>query len=79
MPLARLRPHTPALLHDALRTSRFYARRADALVFAADGSRRQAENADDCFARLWRCLLDAVDRVVPGDTAPEQRERVRKL
>ena len=57
-------------------TSRFVTKTDDLLV-QADGSRKQADNVEECFQKLWEAVVRAVD--LRGETSEEQRGKVVKL
>ncbi|KAJ5574142.1 uncharacterized protein N7459_008569 [Penicillium hispanicum] len=79
IPLAALLPLVPPLLHPQLRTSRYVADRSQALVIQSDESRKQTSNVDACFEKLHQLLESSAKEVIPGETSPEQKDRVRKL
>ena len=69
----------PEIFHQQLRKSRYYAPKSETLVIQADGSRKQSDNADQCFEILRDVILDIGKRVVKGETSPEQKARVKSL
>lgn len=79
VPLDALLQHVPTALHAQLRTSRYVADRARALIIQADDSRKQSDNAHSCYRRLHEAIVDAGRRAIPGETTTEQTERVKKL
>ncbi|KAL4873363.1 hypothetical protein BDV12DRAFT_182208 [Aspergillus spectabilis] len=79
VPLDSLLPLLPRLVHSPLQTSRYYAARTHSLVIQSEESRKQAANVDACYEKLHQLLKTAAMGVVPGETSPEQRDRVRKL
>ncbi|KAJ5924582.1 hypothetical protein N7466_008769 [Penicillium verhagenii] len=79
VPFAALLPLVPRLLHPKLQASRFAAERSQALVFHSDESRKQASNVDSCFDKLHQLLESSAKAVIPGETSPEQKDRVHKL
>lgn len=79
IPWAGLFPLVPTLLHPQLRASRYASDRSQALVIQSDESRKQACNVDACFDKLHCLLEDAAKAVIPGETSPEQKDRVLKL
>ncbi|KAJ5735209.1 uncharacterized protein N7483_000334 [Penicillium malachiteum] len=79
VPWTDLFPLVPSLLHSQLRTSRYASERSQTLVIQSDESRKQASNVDACFDKLHRLLEDAAKAVIPGETSPEQKDRVQKL
>jgi peptidyl-tRNA hydrolase ICT1 len=74
-----LLPLVPSILHPQIRLSRYYAAKSDSIVIQADDSRKQADNADHCFAKLHDMVSEAGAKVLPGETSPMQKERVRTL
>ncbi|KAJ5918694.1 hypothetical protein N7454_009838 [Penicillium verhagenii] len=62
-----------------LQASRFAAERSQALVFHSDESRKQASNVDSCFDKLHQLLESSAKAVIPGETSPEQKDRVHNL
>lgn len=79
VPLDALLQHVPKPIHDELRQSRYVAVRANALVVQADDSRKQSDNAQSCYRRLYEAIADAGKHAVPAETSPEQARRVRNL
>ncbi|KAL5335724.1 hypothetical protein BJX70DRAFT_309099 [Aspergillus crustosus] len=79
VPLDSLLPLLPRLIHSPLQTSRYYAARTHSLVIHSDESRKQGDNVDACYDKLHQLLKTTTEKVVPGETSPEQKERVQKL
>lgn len=77
--MASLLAYVPELIHITLRESRYYAKSSDALVIQADDSRKQADNADLCFQRLYQVIKECAEEIVPGETSEEQKKRVLRL
>ena len=77
--LKDLLPPLPKLLHDQLQASRYYASRSNSLVIQADSSRKQTENAQDCYRKLQDLLLAAGRSAVRGETTPAQVAKVKLL
>ncbi|OQO08154.1 hypothetical protein B0A48_06948 [Cryoendolithus antarcticus] len=79
LPLSSLLPLLPSLLHVALRSSSYLAPASGDLVISSDASRKQADNVENCYRKLYQ-LVEGVGRdVVPGETSVEQREKVVRL
>lgn len=76
--LDRLLPLLPPILHNALRSSRYYAK-DDTLLIQADDSRKQSTNKDACWSKLCMEISRAGVDVVPGETSEEQKEKVKEL
>jgi len=79
VPLDRLLPLVPPVLHVAIRASRYYADKTNSLVIQADDSRKQGTNREACYRKLHEMLLDTGNLVVPGETSEEQKEKVKTL
>ncbi|KAL1635431.1 hypothetical protein SLS58_010294 [Diplodia intermedia] len=79
VPLDALLPILPTLLHQEIRSSRYYAANSNALVIQSDDSRKQTDNVHACYRKLHQLIVDAGKSAVPGETSEEQKERVRKL
>lgn len=79
VPLSDLLPLVPPILHQDLRSSRFVADRAGALVIQSDEARNQSANVESCYEKLFRAVEETARRVIPGETSVEQRDRVRDL
>lgn len=77
--LDELLPQLPSVLHDGIRRSRYHAEKTGTLLFQADESRKQAANKETCYDRLNELILDVYSKTVPGETSPEQKEKVKKL
>lgn len=79
MPLARLLPHVPVLLHAGIKSSRYYADKSASLLFQSDDSRKQTQNRDTCFRKLRELLVEVGRQTVPGETSEEQNAKVKVL
>ncbi|BCS22585.1 peptidyl-tRNA hydrolase domain protein [Aspergillus puulaauensis] len=79
VPLDSLLPLVPHIIHSPLRSSRYYAARTHSLVIQSEESRKQPANVDACYEKLHQLLMTTAKDIVPGETSPEQRERVKKL
>ncbi len=79
MPLDRLLPHVPILLHTAIKSSRYYAEKSASLLIQSDDSRKQAQNKETCFRKLYELLVDIGKQSVPGETSEDQNARVKVL
>ncbi|KAL4884644.1 hypothetical protein BJY04DRAFT_215106 [Aspergillus karnatakaensis] len=79
VPLHSLLPLLPRIVHSPLQNSRYYAARKHSLVIQSEESRKQSDNVDACFQKLHQLVKSTTESVVPGETSPEQRDRVRKL
>ena len=79
IPLATLLPLVPRLLHPELQASRYTSDRSQTLVIQSEESRKQSTNVDSCFEKLHQLLESTAKQLIPGETSPEQRDRVHKL
>ncbi|KAL4945173.1 hypothetical protein BDV06DRAFT_48186 [Aspergillus oleicola] len=79
VPLESLLPLVPHAIHSPLQASRYYASRSNSLVIQSEESRKQADNVEACYEKLHKLLESSTTSVVPGETTPEKRERVKKL
>jgi hypothetical protein len=79
VPLDVLLQHIPTALHHEIRASRHVAERANALIIQADDSRKQSDNAQNCYRRLYEAIVDAGRHAIPGETSAEQAQRVKNL
>ncbi|KAL4820774.1 hypothetical protein BDW67DRAFT_180334 [Aspergillus spinulosporus] len=79
VPLDSLLPLLPPIIHSPLQSSRYYAARTHSLVIQSEESRKQAANVDACYDKLHQLLKTTAEKLVPGETSPEQRARVQKL
>lgn len=79
VPLEDLLPRIPTLFHDAIRNSRYYASKSNSLLIQADDSRKQADNEQSCFAKLYEEIVRAGSQTLPGETSREQRQHVKNL
>ncbi|EXJ67027.1 uncharacterized protein A1O5_09673, partial [Cladophialophora psammophila CBS 110553] len=79
VPVDRLFPVIPVVLHRGILSSRYYAEKSSSLVIQADESRKAQANKDTCFRRLNELIVDVYKNTVPGETTNEQKERVKIL
>jgi peptidyl-tRNA hydrolase ICT1 len=66
-------------MYQSLRTSRYAAERTRCLVIQSDEERKQANNVEACFDKLYQLLKNTAKEVVPGETTQAQRDHVQKL
>lgn len=79
LPLSVLVPLVPSALHPYMRDSRFYSSRSDAITVQADGSRKQSENVDECFRKLYDMIAEIGRGAIPGATSETQKARVQQM
>jgi peptidyl-tRNA hydrolase ICT1 len=79
VPLDRLLPHVPILLHAGIKSSRYVADKSASLLIQSDVSRKQAQNKDTCFRKLHELLVEIGRQTVPGETSEDQNARVKVL
>ncbi|KAJ5513973.1 hypothetical protein N7463_003525 [Penicillium fimorum] len=79
VPLDALLPLVPRLIHHPLRASRYAAERTQCLVIQSDEERKQSNNVENCFDKLYQLLQGSAKEVIPGETSQAQRNRVQKL
>ncbi|KAK2763786.1 hypothetical protein FQN54_009403 [Arachnomyces sp. PD_36] len=80
IPLSSLLPLLPPILHPPIRSSsRYLAPQSESLVIHSDESRKQSQNLDACFGKLYDLLVGAGKGAVRGETSEGQRRRVREL
>lgn len=79
VPVDRLFPLIPAILHKGILTSRYYAEGSSSLVIQAEDSRKQQANKDSCFRKLSQLIVDVYRDTVPGEATPDQKEKVKRL
>lgn len=69
----------PEVLHPGIRESRYHAEKSNTLLIQCDESRKQYANKEACYERLNSLIMDVYHRTVPGETSPEQKDKVKKL
>ncbi|EHY55618.1 hypothetical protein HRR83_007832 [Exophiala dermatitidis] len=79
VPVARLLPLIPPILHQGILASRYYAESSSSLVVQADESRKQQANKETCFRKLAQLIMDEYKRAVPGETTDVQKKKVEGL
>lgn len=77
--LDQLLPLLPTVLHDGIRDSTYYAGKTNSLLIQSDESRKQTANKDTCYRKLNDLVMQVYNNTVPGETSPEQKEKVKKL
>ncbi len=77
--LDALLPHVPRALHAELCGSRYVTKRTGALIIQADDSRKQSDNAQSCYKRLYEAIVEAGRKAIQGETSAEQVKRVKHL
>ncbi|KAJ5410748.1 uncharacterized protein N7487_005107 [Penicillium crustosum] len=79
VPLDALLPLVPRLIHHSLRASRYATERTQCLVIQSDEERKQSNNVESCYDKLYQLLQSSAKEVIPGETSQAQRNRVQKL
>lgn len=79
MPLDALLHYVPAALHGEIRRSRYVAARSNTIIVQADDSRKQSDNAQSCYKRLYEAIAQAGQDAVPAETPAAQVQRVKQL
>ncbi|KAI4705340.1 hypothetical protein J4E81_000222 [Alternaria sp. BMP 2799] len=79
VPLDALLHHIPAALHGEIRRSRYVAARSNAIIVQADDSRKQSDNAQSCYRRIYEAIARAGQDAVPAETSAAQVQRVKQL
>ena len=79
VPFESLLPLVPRVLHPPLLSSRYTTQRTQSLVIQSDDSRKRAANVESCFEKLYQLLRTSAEDTIPGETSPDQKDRVRKL
>ncbi|KAJ5978685.1 hypothetical protein N7501_002027 [Penicillium viridicatum] len=79
VPLDALLPLVPRLIHHPLRASRYAAERTQCLVIQSDEERKQSNNVESCYDKLYQLLQSSAKEAIPGETSQAQRNRVQKL
>ncbi len=70
---------TPSIFHEALAASQYYAAKSEALIVQADSSRKQSDNVEECFRKLYHNVMQICRSMIKGETSPDQVRRVKKL
>ncbi|KAI9052401.1 hypothetical protein LZ554_003749 [Drepanopeziza brunnea f. sp. 'monogermtubi'] len=78
-PLHALQLHVPKVLHQGLRSSRFYVPSSDSISIHCDTARNQTSNEEETHARLYEEITQIYKKRVPGITPPEQKRKVEQL
>ncbi|KAL1800226.1 hypothetical protein ACET3X_000568 [Alternaria dauci] len=79
VPLDALLHHVPAALHGEIRRCRYVAARSNTIIVQADDSRKQSDNAQSCYKRLYEAIAQAGQDAVPAETPAAQVQRVKNL
>lgn len=78
LPLDKLLPLVPSILHQYLRSSRWYATRSNSLLLQADSSRKQSVNVEDCKKKLHDLLVSAGKSAVRAEVSPEKKAKLKR-
>ncbi len=70
---------TPSFFHEALAASQYYAAKSEALIVQADSSRKQSDNVEECFRKLYQNIMQICRSTIKGETSPDQVRKVKKL
>lgn len=63
-PIEKLRLHAPASVIEMLKATHYYASSSDSIVIRSDVYRKQGENREDCFKRLYDLYLEVGEDAV---------------
>lgn len=77
--VSELRSLIPPMVYQKLQRSRHYASNSNSLVLQADESRRQVDNVETCYRKLFDTIVETAQQVVIGETSAEQATRVQNL
>ncbi|RDW73789.1 hypothetical protein BP5796_07231 [Coleophoma crateriformis] len=78
-PVDALISYIPKILHPQIKMSRYYTASSNTITIQCDTTRSQSENTDITHDRLFEELGEIYRATIPGETSPEQSEKVRKL
>ena len=79
MPLDKLKGIVPGIIYHQLPTSSYYARNTNSLLIQWDSSRKQNDNIEGCWTKLYNLFQDAAKNVVRGETSAQQASKVKEL
>ena len=79
VPIDRLFDRLPRLLHGPVLSSRFHMANSRSLLIQADDSRKQVENRDACYRKLYEFLAGLASANIPGATPEHQKQKVKNL
>lgn len=79
VPLDKLRGIVPGIIYHQLSASSYYARNTNSLLIQWDSSRKQNDNIEGCWTRLYSLFQDAAKNVVRGETSAQQANKVKEL
>ncbi len=77
--LEDLLPLLPKIIRAEIRSSRYYVVKSNSLIIAADSSRTQSTNLQECYNKLYETIMEAGRKTVRGETAPGKVEKVKTL
>ncbi|RPA94733.1 peptidyl-tRNA hydrolase domain-containing protein [Choiromyces venosus 120613-1] len=66
----------PYILEEVLKKSK-YMTNNDEIVIQSDSSRKQAENIENCYRKLYTSIRECIQ--VPGETSEDTKKRIEKL
>lgn len=69
----------PSWARDGIRKSPYFVKSSRSILLTSTVHRSQAQNVDDCLAKLHDLICAAALQSIPNDPSEEQRERVREL
>ena len=72
-------PLLPTLLHPAIESSRYHTEKSETLVIQSDANRKQSENAQECFRKLYAVVREAGKDMIPGETSTTDIEKWKKM
>ncbi|KAF7505985.1 hypothetical protein GJ744_012332 [Endocarpon pusillum] len=79
VPVDKLFPRIPSLLHSSVMASRYYAEKSRSLLIQADESRKQTANREACYRKLHELVVELARDRIPGETSESQKDKVKQL
>ncbi|KAK3376714.1 hypothetical protein B0T24DRAFT_226722 [Lasiosphaeria ovina] len=78
-PVSQLLPSLPKLLHDVVRSSKYYSKGSDSISIQAQTQRSRTANTDDNYAKLFEELQRLYKNTVPGESGPDKTRKYEAL
>ena len=77
--IAELAKVVPKLVHNELRSSKYYMRRDDCISVQAQTQRSRTANADENHEKLFEELQRIYSEIVPGESNPDTKQKYDAL
>jgi peptidyl-tRNA hydrolase ICT1 len=78
-PMSQLLAFLPKLLHNEIRSSRYYSKSHDWITMQAQTHRSRSANTDENYQKLFEEIRNLYEKAVPNEQDPEKARKYELL